>query len=179
MDNKKIASTIIATAIAVNNISTTTVLSKPITTKHKTLRHSVNDEKVYQLNNNLEQKFINGNDKNFLKENVLSVVDIESNVFNEREFVSFIQQGTVDIVKLATDLDLTNFKDEQVVVLAQGITIDGGGNSIIIPANDKDLDERFFTIKGNDVTIKNINFIVENKNNKLFRDEVDAISIMG
>ncbi|MPQ42284.1 hypothetical protein [Clostridium tarantellae] len=167
--DKKIASTIIATAIAVNNISTTTVLSKPITTRTRMLKHNENSEKVYGLNNNLEQTF---------KENVLDVVEFESNVFNEGEFISLIKEGTIDVVKLDRDLDLTSFKDEEMIVTAQGLTIDGGGKSIILPAFYEELNKKCFTIKGNDVIIKNVNFIVKNKNSRFSGSKCDAINIV-
>lgn len=152
MANKKIA-TIIAAALTINHIPNITVLENTIGDSQRIDNVQVKKNNSYDISGGVQDNIIFINDR--LSNNAI--------VNNENEFITLISNPNIRYIKLNSNIDLTTFKDADVLIKAQEMIIDGQGNNIIVPSKDIDYDEKFLWLKGNNIVFKNINLIIKDE----------------
>lgn len=174
--SKKRLINLIATAIVLNNLSSTVVLGNELNgTSHfqfKTIKNNKDSKSNKSFLNDVEEdSTIAIEDYNtLLKERI---------VYDENEFVSVIANSKVSNIKLACDLDFTKLKNEDVVINNDGLEIDGAGYSINLPKSNREDSEAFLTLSGDNITLKNIRLKVDEEHNKLLDGVLDGITVVG
>ena len=114
MAHKKVAK-IIATAIVVNNLSSSVVLGK----------------EVNLIDKNKDNSVINQNISHSKRHN--NIFRIEKTVGNTEEFLKIINDGNLEEIKLSRDIDLSNLISSGVDIKSSNVVIDGQGYSIYVP----------------------------------------------
>lgn len=159
MAHKKVAK-IIATAIVVNNLSSSVVLGKEVNLKDKNkenaiINQSINESKKYN---------------NFFK--------IEKIAGNATNFVDLINDRSVEEIKLSRDINLNDLSSKGVDIKASNIVIDGQGNNVYVPKLTNNLKKDFFTLQGDGIVLKNLNIVWENEGDE-FNQKNNLITISG
>lgn len=145
MAHKKVAK-IIATAIVVNNLSSSVVLGKEVnlTEKNKdnaVINQSINDNKKYS-----------------------DIFRIEKTVGDTESFLKIINDGNLEEIKLSKDIDLSNLTSGGIDIRTSNIEIDGQGHSFYVPKSAKNLNRDFFTLQGDGIVLKNLNIVCKDEN---------------
>ncbi|ELC8442191.1 hypothetical protein QYB59_001212 [Clostridium perfringens] len=145
MAHKKVAK-IIATAIVVNNLSSSVVLGKEVnlTEKNKdnsVINQSINDNKKYS-----------------------DIFRIEKTVGDTESFLKIINDGNLEEIKLSKDIDLSNLTSGGIDIRTSNIVIDGQGHSFYVPKSAKNLNRDFFTLQGDGIVLKNLNIVCKDEN---------------
>ncbi|MDZ4994523.1 hypothetical protein GNF80_16390 [Clostridium perfringens] len=145
MAHKKVAK-IIATAIVVNNLSSSVVLGKEVnlTEKNKdnaVINQSINDNKKYS-----------------------DIFRIEKTVGDTESFLKIINDGNLEEIKLSKDIDLSNLISGGIDIMTSNIVIDGQGHSFYVPKLAKNLNRDFFTLQGDRIVLKNLNIVCKDEN---------------
>ncbi|MGU9140313.1 pectate lyase-like adhesive domain-containing protein [Clostridium perfringens] len=153
MAHKKVAK-IIATAIVVNNLSSSVVLGKEVNLIEKNkdnsvINQSISDSKRYN-----------------------NIFRIEKTVGDTEEFLKIINDGNLEEIKLSRDIDLSNLISSGLDVRTSNVVIDGQGYSIYVPKLAENFNRDFFTLQGDGIVLKNLNIVckdddetLNNKNN--------------
>lgn len=146
MAHKKVAK-IIATAIVVNNLSSSVVLGKEVnlTEKNKenaVINQSISDSKKYN-----------------------DVFRIEKTVGDTESFLKIINDGNLEEIKLSKDINLSNLTSSGIDIRTSNIVIDGQGHSFYVPKSAKNLNRDFFTLQGDGIVLKNLKIICKDENN--------------
>lgn len=168
MANKKIA-TIIAAALTINNIPNISVLGKTIDDSQRINNVQVKKNNSYGISDGTQDNIIFVNDR----------LSNKATVSNANEFVALIKNPNIRYIKLNSNIDLTIFKDADVLIKAQDIIIDGQGKNIIVPSRDIDRNEKFLWLEGNNIVFKNINLIAIDNINDFVGSESFALFING
>lgn len=145
MAHKKVAK-IIATAIVVNNLSSSVVLGKEVnlTEKNKdnaVINQSINDNKKYS-----------------------DIFRIEKSVGDTESFLKIINDGNLEEIKLSKDIDLSNLTSGGIDIRTSNIVIDGQGHSFYVPKSAKNLNRDFFTLQGDRIVLKNLDIVCKDEN---------------
>lgn len=175
MDKKRLVN-LIATAIVLNNLSSTVVLGNDINSTSYLQSKAIKNSKDTKSN----KSFLN----DIEEDNTISIEDYntllkERIVYNENEFVSIISNSKINNIKLACDLDLAKLKSEDVIVKNDHLVIDGNGYSLNLPKSNRTNSEAFFTLDGENITLKNIRFKIDEEYNKLLDGAIDGITVLG
>ena len=175
MSKKKLIN-LIATAIVINNLSSTVVLGTEV--------NSTSPFQFKTIKNNKENKSNKGFFNDIEEDNTISIEDYntllkERIVYDESEFVSLITNSKINSIKLACDLDLTKLKAEDVIIKNSGLVIDGDGYNISLPKVSRESSETFLILDGDNITLKNIRFEVDKEYNKLIEGTLDGVSVLG
>ena len=154
MAHKKMAK-IIATAIVVNNLSSSVVLGKEV---------NLRDSKI--VNQSLNECNIHNS---FLK--------IERAVEDEKDFLGLINDRKVESIKLSRNINLNDLNSEGLEIKSSNIVIDGQGNNLYIPKLTKN-QKKIFTLQGDGIVLKNLNIIWENEKDESCKND-NLITILG
>ena len=153
MAHKKVAK-IIATAIVVNNLSSSVVLGKEVNLIEKNKDNSVINQSISH-----SKRYNN-------------IFRIEKTVGDTEEFLKIINDGNLEEIKLSRDIDLSNLISSGVDIKSSNVVIDGQGYSIYVPKLAENLNRDFFTLQGDGIVLKNLNIVckdddetLNNKNN--------------
>lgn len=142
MAHKKVAK-IIATAIVVNNLSSSVVLGKELNLIENNKDNSV-------INENINESKVYNN-----------IFRIEKTVGNAEEFLKIINQGNLEEIKLSKDINLKEIESKGLNIEGSNIVIDGNFNSIYIPNSTENIKKNFFKLQGDGVVLKNLNIVFE------------------
>ena len=108
MAHKKVAK-IIATAIVVNNLSSSVVLGKEVNLIEKNKDNSVINQSISH-----SKRYNN-------------IFRIEKTVGDTEEFLKIINDGNLEEIKLSRDIDLSNLISSGVDIKSLNVVIDGQG----------------------------------------------------
>lgn len=159
MAHKKVAK-IIATAIVVNNLSSSVVLGKEVNLIEKNKDNSV-------INQSLSDSKRYG-----------YIFRIEKTVGDTEQFLKIINNGNLEEIKLSRDIDLSNLISNGVDVMTSNVVIDGQGYSLYVPKLAKNLNRDFFTLQGDGIVLKNLNIVCKD-NNEVLNNKNNLITISG
>lgn len=159
MAHKKVAK-IIATAIVVNNLSSSVVLGKEVNLIEKNkdnsvINQSISDSKRYN-----------------------NIFRIEKTVGDTEEFLKIINDGNLEEIKLSRDIDLSNLISSGVDIRTSNVVIDGQGYSIYVPKLAENLNRDFFTLQGDGIVLKNLNIVCKD-DDKILNNKNNLITISG
>lgn len=145
MAHKKVAK-IIATAIVVNNLSSSVVLGKEVNLKENNkdnaiINQSINDNKKYS-----------------------DIFRIEKTVGDTESFLKIINDGNLEEIKLSKDIDLSNLISSGIDIKTSNLVIDGQGHSFYVPKLAENLNRDFFTLQGDGIVLKNLKIICNDEN---------------
>lgn len=147
MAHKKVAK-IIATAIVVNNLSSSVVLGKEVNLKDKAKDNAIIKQSLNESNKH----------SNFFK--------IEKIAENATDFIDLINDRNLESIKLSRDIKLDDVSSKGIEIKSSNIIIDGQGNNFYIPKLTNNLKKDFFILQGDGIVLKNINLILENEGDK-------------
>ncbi|MDU7111798.1 MAG: pectate lyase-like adhesive domain-containing protein, partial [Clostridium perfringens] len=160
MAHKKVAK-IIATAIVVNNLSSSVVLGKEVNLIEKNKDNSVINQSISH-----SKRYNN-------------IFRIEKTVGDTEEFLKIINDGNLEEIKLSRDIDLSNLISSGVDIKSSNVVIDGQGYSIYVPKLAENLNRDFFTLQGDGIVLKNLNIVCKDdealNNNNLITISGDDI----
>lgn len=159
MAHKKVAK-IIATAIVVNNLSSSVVLGKEVNLIEKNKDNSVINQSI-------------SDSKRYNK-----TFRIEKTVGNTEEFLKIINDGNLEEIKLSRDIDLSNLISSGVDIKTSNVVIDGQGYSIYVPKLAENLNRDFFKLQGDGIVLKNLNIVCKDQNETL-NNKNNLITISG
>lgn len=159
MAHKKVAK-IIATAIVVNNLSSSVVLGKEVNLIEKNKDNSVINQSISQ-----SKRYNN-------------IFRIEKTVGDTEEFLKIINDGNLEEIKLSRDIDLSNLISNGVDIKSSNVVIDGQGYSIYVPKLAKNLNRDFFTLQGDGIVLKNLNIVCKDDDETL-NNKINLITISG
>ena len=159
MAHKKVAK-IIATAIVVNNLSSSVVLGKEVNLIEKNkdnsvINQSISDSKRYN-----------------------NIFRIEKTVGDTEEFLKIINDGNLEEIKLSRDIDLSNLISSGVDIRTSNVVIDGQGYSIYVPKLAENLNRDFFTLQGDGIVLKNLNIVCKD-DDEILNNKNNLITISG
>lgn len=148
---------ILATAIVVNNLSSSVVLGKELNVIDNKKDNSI-------INESLNQSKIYSN-----------IFRIEKTVGSTEEFLRIINQGGLEEIKLSRDIDLSKIS-KGLDINGSNIVIDGNGNNIYVSRVAEDIKGDFFKLQGDGIVLKNLNIVCKGENEE---NNNALISILG
>ena len=175
MINNKLLN-VISDAVAADTISTAMTIEKESTEFHvleSNDRYIFKDEFLKDKGTkglkNTEDKIISiDNYKALLRERIVN---------DENELLWLLKNTQIKNIKLATNLDLSKFKAEDLIIKIDDLTINGNGNTLTLAEHADYTTPNLLILKGNGITLKNTNIKIES--NKLKARPLDIISIFG
>lgn len=159
MAHKKVAK-IIATAIVVNNLSSSVVLGKEVnlTESNKSntiINQSINNSKKYN-----------------------EIFRIEKTVADTEGLLELINDKNLKEIKLSKDIDLSELSSNGIDISTSNVIIDGQEHSLYVPKLTNNLKEGFFTLQGDGIVLKNLNIVCKGENEDL-NSKNNLITISG
>ncbi|EGT3617064.1 hypothetical protein FHH43_12610 [Clostridium perfringens] len=159
MAHKKVAK-IIATAIVVNNLSSSVVLGKEVnlTESNKSntiINQSINNSKKYN-----------------------EIFRIEKTVADTEGLLELINDKNLKEIKLSKDIDLSELSSNGIDISTSNVIIDGQEHSLYVPKLTNNLKEGFFTLQGDGIVLKNLNIVCKGENKDL-NSKNNLITISG
>lgn len=174
MINNELLSTI-SNGVATNNISTAMTRKKE-STEFEILESS--NSKYDFHKNNAVKELKDREDKVISIDNYKALLR-ERIVNDEKELLWLLKNTEVKNIKLAKDLDLSKFKEEDRIIGLDDLIINGNGNSIILSEPNDILSKSLLTLKGKRIVLKNISIKVNSNKPKNKKRAIDVISVLG
>lgn len=154
----------ISTAMTINTESTEFKTLKSNSNKYEFLKEDV----VKELRDREDKVISIDNYKSLLRERIVN---------DEDELLWLLKNTEVKNIKLGKSMDLTKVKLEELVVKIDDLTINGNGNCIILEEHGDYTNPNLFILKGNGITLKNVNIKVNS--NWLKARSLNIITILG
>ena len=172
MINGKLLDTV-SDATTNNNISTAMTINKESTefkeVKSNSSKYEFLKEEVVKELKDREDKVISIDSyKSLLRERVVN---------DEEELLWLLKNTEIKNIKLGKNMDLTKVKLDELIVKIDDLTINGNGNYLILEEHGDYTNTNLFILKGNGITLKNINIKVNS--NWLKARSLDVITILG
>lgn len=159
MSHKKVAK-IIATAMVVNNLSSSVVLSKEVNLTKK----------------NKENTIINES----LKDNTRysNIFKIEKSANSATKFLELINERSLEEIKLSSDINLSDVVSKKINFKNSNVVINGQGHSLYVPKLTSELKKGFITLQGDGIVLKNLNIVSYDEGKSLDKKE-SLVNITG